>query len=93
MLNQRIRELRLAKNLSQVDLAKILGVTKQSISNWENDNIQPSVEMLIKLAEIFNVSTDYMLGLENSRSIDVSDLSSEEIAHIQFIIDDIKNRK
>lgn len=93
MLSQRIRELRLAKNLSQVDLAKILGVTKQSVSNWENDNIQPSVEMLIKLTEIFNVSTDYILGLENSRFIDVSDLSSEEIAHIQFIVDDIRKHK
>lgn len=93
MLNQRIRELRLAKNISQVKLAELLGVTKQSVSNWENDNIQPSVDIVIKLAAIFDVSTDYLLGLENSRSIDVSELSSEEIAHIQLIIDDIKKYK
>lgn len=93
MLNQRIRELRLAKNISQVKLAELLGVTKQSISNWENDNIQPSIEILIKLAKIFDVSTDYLLALENSRSIDVSDLSLEEIAHIQLIIDDMKKYK
>lgn len=93
MLNQRIRELRLAKNMSQVQLAEIIGVTKQSVSNWENDNILPSVDMVIKLAYVFDVSSDYLLGLDNSRSVDVSDLSSEEIAHIQLIIDDIKNRK
>ncbi|MBQ2898916.1 MAG: helix-turn-helix transcriptional regulator [Oscillospiraceae bacterium] len=90
MLNQRIRELRLAKNISQVKLAELLGVTKQSVSNWENDNIQPSIEILVKLAKIFDVSTDYLLALENSRSIDVSDLSPEEIAHIQLIINDIR---
>lgn len=37
-LNENIKQLRLARNMSQVDLAKVLGVTKQSISNWENNN-------------------------------------------------------
>ena len=56
MLNQRIRLLRQSRNMSQVELAKRLNVTKQSVSNWENDNIQPSIEMLIKLSEVFSVS-------------------------------------
>ena len=67
MLNQRIRELRLARKMSQVELAKALYVTKQSVSNWENDNIQPSVEMLMKLAKVFSVSTDYLLGMEGGQ--------------------------
>ena len=41
MLNERIRELRNAAGISQVELAEKLGVSKQSVSNWENDNIQP----------------------------------------------------
>ena len=53
MLNQRIRLLRQSRNISQVELAKRLNVTKQSVSNWENDNIQPSIEMLLKIAEFF----------------------------------------
>ena len=61
MLNERIRELRTAIGFSQVELAEKLGVSKQSVSNWENDNIQPSIEMLIKIAHTFNVSTDYLL--------------------------------
>ena len=56
-LNENIKQLRLARNLSQVDLAKKLGVTKQSISNWENNNIQPSIDMLIRLSNYFSVST------------------------------------
>ena len=65
MLNERIRELRNAAGISQVELAEKLGVSKQSVSNWENDNIQPSIEMLVKIARTFNVSTDFLLGEDN----------------------------
>lgn len=90
MLNQQIRELRLARKMSQVELARTLNVTKQSVSNWENDNIQPSVEMLIKIAKVFSVSTDYLLGIETADYIDVSGLSSEVVSHIRQIIDDLR---
>ena len=85
MLNQRIRGLRQARNMSQVELANRLGVTKQSVSNWENDNIQPSIEMLMRLASVFSVSTDYILGIEQREYLDVSGLSKEVIAHIRQI--------
>ena len=87
MLNQRIRLLRQARNMSQVELANRLGVTKQSVSNWENDNILPSIEML---AAVFSVSTDYMLGLESGEYLDVSDLPKDVIAHIRQIVDDLR---
>ncbi len=90
-LNENIKRLRLSRNLSQVDLAKSLGVTKQSISNWENDNIQPSIEMLIRISNFFSVSTDHLLGLENKNYIEVSGLTERQLAHITAIIDDIKD--
>lgn len=94
MLNERIKLLRVSHNLSQVELAKKLNVSKQSVSNWENDNILPSIEMLVEISKLFSVSTDYLLGLDDRKFIDVALLSEAEIAHIQFIIDDIvKNRK
>ncbi|MCI8773825.1 MAG: helix-turn-helix transcriptional regulator [Lachnospiraceae bacterium] len=89
-LNENIRQLRLARNLSQVDLAKALGVTKQSISNWENNNIQPSIDMLIRLAQFFSVSTDYLLGLDRQKYIEISELTDCQLAHIAAIIDDIR---
>ena len=89
MLNERIKKLRLSRNWSQVDLAKKLNVTKQSVSNWENDNIQPSIEMLISIAQTFSTSTDYLLGLDNRQYIEVSGLSDEERSHIQQIVSDI----
>ena len=90
MLNQRIYELRTSFNWTQVQLAQKLGVTKQTVSNWENDNIQPSIEMLIKLSSIFNVSTDYLLGLTPTHSINVDNLPIEFVSHIVQIIDDYK---
>ena len=92
MLNQRLRALRQGRNISQVELARRLGVTKQSVSNWENDNIQPSIEMLVKLARVFSVSTDYLLGIDNGEYLEVSGLKPEEIAHIRQIVEDLRAR-
>lgn len=89
MLGERIKNLRMNKNLSQVDLAKCLCVTKQSVSNWENENIMPSIEMLIKIANYFSVSTDYLLGLSEKHTLNTDGLSELQISHIQTIIDDI----
>lgn len=92
MINEMIRKLRKDFNISQVELASKLGVTKQCVSNWENDNILPSVEMLIKLSSYFNVSTDYLLGLNSTNTIDVTGLTDEEISHIKLIIKDLKKK-
>ena len=90
MLNQRIRILRQARGLSQVELARILGVTKQSVSNWENDNIQPSIEMLKKIAQTFGVSADYLLGLDDSEYIDVRGLPQDMVAHLRQLVEDFR---
>ena len=90
MLNQQIRSLRIARNMSQVELAHRLGISKQSVSNWENDNIQPSVEMLIKLAKIFSVSTDYLLGLDTNDLINVSGLPQNFVTHIRQLVEDFQ---
>lgn len=93
MLGNRIKSLRESYQISQVTLARELHISKQSVSNWENENILPSIEMLTKIAVYFSVTTDYLLGLSNNRQLlDVSGLSESEIAHLQLIIQDIRNR-
>ena len=92
MLNKRIYELRLSFGWTQVQLAQKLNITKQTVSNWENDNIQPSIDMLVKLSKIFNVSTDYLLGLTPVNSINVDGLPTEFVSHIVQIIHDYKNK-
>lgn len=89
-LNENIRELRVARNLSQVDLAKALGVTKQSVSNWENNNIQPSIDMLVHLARFFSVSTDCLLGLNQRKYLEITGLTDRQLAHIVAIIKDLQ---
>lgn len=93
MLNKRIKELRLSHGLNQVELAKELSVTKQTVSNWENNNIQPSVDMLVKISEYFSVSTDYMLGKSNRITINVDGLSIEEVSHLEQLVKDLKKKK
>ncbi len=90
MLGEMIKKYRLNYRISQVTLAKALGVSKQSVSNWENDNIQPSIEILIKLAEYFSVSTDSLLGISTDTVIDVSGLNDSEKAHIRILIEDLR---
>lgn len=91
MLGQRIGELRLAFGWSQVELAKRLSVAKQTVSNWENDNIQPSIEMLVRLSKLFNVTTDYLLGLDKVPRLSVEGLSEEVIAHLSLLIGDYQS--
>ncbi len=69
-----------------------MGVTKQCVSNWENNNIQPSVDMLVKIADIFSVTTDYLLGRDDKHYLDVSGLSDAQISNIQNIVNDIRKR-
>ena len=88
-LNENIKKLRIAKGLNQVEFARALSVTKQCVSNWENDNVMPSIEMLVKIADFFNVTTDYVLGRNEKTYIDVSGLSNEQISHISLIVSDI----
>ena len=90
MLNERIKQLRMERGWNQVELAEKLNISKQSVSNWENDNIQPSIEMLLKIAHLFSVSTDYLLGEDSRTFLEVTGLDSIYISHIQQIIDDFR---
>ena len=91
MFNERLKSIRESHGMNQTKLAQLLGVSKQSVSNWENDNIQPSIEMLIKIAKAFSVSTDYLLGLDSRRYIEISGLTNTQVVHVQQIIQDIVN--
>lgn len=62
MFAERLNELRKNKGLNQTELAKELNVAKQTVSNWENGNRNPDNDMLIKIANYFEVSLDYLLG-------------------------------
>ena len=91
MLETRIKELRKEFGLSQVELAMRMEVTKQTISNWENENIQPSIDMLVGLSNVFNVTTDYLLGLDDVPRLSIEGLPMSFAAHLAQIIEDFRN--
>lgn len=89
-LNENIRQLRLQLGINQVEFATRIGVTKQCVSNWESDNVLPSIEMLTRLADFFGVSTDQLLGREQFSTLDVTGLTPEQIAHLRLLIADLR---
>ena len=61
-LAERLRKLRTDKKVNQTTIATLLGVTKTQISDLENNKVSTSIERLIKLADYFDVSLDYLVG-------------------------------
>lgn len=78
-MQNRLKEIRQEKNLSQADIAKALGVTRQAISLYEKGDRELKLETWQKLADFFNVPVDYLLGISKDRStLTIDDLNSEE---------------
>lgn len=92
-LGDKIRNLRTSKNMTQKELSDRLGVSKSIISSYESGARYPSFDVLIKLARVFHVSTDYLLGLEKKRVLDVSDLTNTEIEAIEKLIEFFRDNK
>lgn len=89
----RLKTLRLKKNLTQQQLAELLGVTKSVISAYENGTRYPAYDVLVKIARIFKVSTDYLLGVEMKHEIDTSGLTEEQINALTALIEAIRNNR
>lgn len=100
MLNigQRITQLRKQQNLSQEELAKKANVSRTIVGNYERNANTPSIEVLIKLARIFNVSVDYIVGEGEISSLnkellkrieDIQKLDEETKNHLFFLIDNV----
>ncbi len=93
MIADRIKALREQQNQTQSDLAKQLGITRSSVNAWELGISIPSTQYLVELANLFHVSTDYLLGLNKSSSLDVSGLTDKDIELLHKIILHLKDNK
>lgn len=62
---ERLKELRLEKHLTQTELAKETGLSQTGIGKWEANQRTPSIDVIIVLCKYFNVSSDYIIGLED----------------------------
>ena len=86
----KLKELRINARLTQEQLGKQIGVTKSVISFYELQERSPSPDVLVKLAKVFQVSTDYLLGLDGTETIDVSDLAPEDIAALRSLAERLR---
>lgn len=91
-LGNKLKNLRLNKNLTQVDVAKRIDVSKSRISSYELNVNEPSLDILIKLASLYNVSLDSLLELDKRNYLDVTGLSQKQISILQSIIDSYRER-
>lgn len=90
MFGERVKSVRKAMKFTQVEFAGLLKVSKQTVSNWENDEALPGIELLKSIAEKCDVTTDFLLELDDRYIINIDDLPIEIVTHIQQVINDMK---
>ena len=89
-IGEKLKQLRKQKKLSQVTLAEWLGVSKSVISSYENEIHLPPYDVLLKLSRIFGVSTDYLLGAKNNRTINVDGLTEVQVEALINIVQELR---
>lgn len=90
--SNRLKELRTQAGLTQLQLAQRLGITKSVISFYKLSERAPSPDVLIRLAQIFHVSTDYLLGLDRKETLDITDLNKEDIAILRALTNSLREK-
>lgn len=87
---EKLKQLRLSKKLTQPELSKRIHITKSMISALETDMRSPSLDVLIRIARFFNVSTDYLLGVDKNQTIDVTGLTSDQTQVLYDLASELK---
>ena len=85
LIGKRIKELRTEYKFTQTELAEKVGVTKSTIAAYENDSRQPSYEVLVKMADVFNVTIDSILLNRTGKQLDLSGLDSTQIYILELL--------
>lgn len=88
----KLRRLRKQKNLTQKQLANLIGVQHTIISFYELNERIPSPDVLVKIASVFHVSTDYLLGLEKGESLDISQLTESDKNLVRSLVDSLREK-
>lgn len=89
----KLKNLRTGLNLTQRQLAERVGVAKSVISYYETGDRYPSYDVLVKIAHIFHTTTDYLLDVNRTRVIDVSDLSEEDISVVTSVVNALRKKQ
>lgn len=90
--SQRLKQLRRDRHLTQAQVAKRIGVTAAMVSSYETDIRLPSYEVMVRLADLFGVTVDYLLCRQDRRFLDISDLSEEEAALVCGMVELLRKK-
>ena len=85
-----LKKLRRDRELSQLQLGELVGLSNAAISKYENAQSYPPYDVLMKLATTLKVSTDYLLGMETRKPLDVNGLTEGQVDLVVKIIDEYK---
>lgn len=85
-LYEKIKNLRVHSGMSQVQLAERLGITKSAVNAWETGTNSPSLSYIIRLAQVFGVSTDYLLGVNERLTVDITNLDELQKQAVTLMI-------
>lgn len=89
-LADRIKSLRERAGLTQADIARQIGISRSGVNSWEMGLSVPSTQYIVELAKKFKVSTDYLLGMDDTSSISISGLTDKQVAVLIDVIDCFK---
>lgn len=89
---RQLKKLRQEAGLTQKQLASQIGVTKSVISFYELQERIPSPEVLVKLAAVFHVSTDYLLGIEKEKTLDISGLDEDDEKLMRLVVNALRQK-
>ena len=92
MVADKVKLLREQHGITQSELAKVLGITRSSVNAWEMGISVPSTQYIVELANMFRVSTDYLLGLKNTASISVDGLSEKDVMLVRAVIERMRDK-
>lgn len=92
MIADRIKHLREEHNMTQSTLAKRLGITRSSVNAWEQGISVPSTQYIVELSQMFQVSTDYLLGVSDTSSIQLSGLNDSDIQLIYHLVNHLRHK-
>ena len=91
-MGDKLKSLRIEKKLTQKQVADRIGLAISAVSSYESGSRYPSYDVLVRLAHIFHVSTDYLLGMTDKRNVDVTGLSDDEIEVVSQLVEMLRKK-
>lgn len=93
LLAEKIKTLRENQGITQSDLAKTLGLTRSAVNAWEMGLSVPSTQYVVELAKFFQVSTDFLLGMEENAAVSIKGLNEKQISAVLSVIQCFRDTK